>query len=242
VVSHGAANGGGVRTRILLAVLALAAGTALAACGSSTTPTDPSTTIPVRFTETVTVPTTTVPTPTPTSYTGPDGVPIETGPFLARATTTHLGRIIDGIQCQGLRQLAYRTYVHLQVYVRGESRAIPGGIGLVDPAVTPTRKGLIFSAHACYYWLHTRAADGLIQVESPNDRTYKLGDLFKVWSQKLDRDHVAANTGKVTAIVNGRRWRGNPSRIPLIEHESIELAVGKPVPAYRGVDWTGTGF
>jgi hypothetical protein len=231
-----------MRTRILLAVLALAAGTALAACGSSTQQTDPSTTIPVRFSETVTVPTTTVPTPTATSYTGPDGVPIETGPFLARATTTHLGRIIDGIQCQGLRQLAYRAYVHLQVYVRGQSRAIPGGVGLVDPTARTTRKGLVFSAHTCYYWLHTRAADGLVQVESPNDRTYTLGDLFKVWSQSLDGDHVAANTGKVTAIVNGKRWRDNPSLIPLTEHESIELAVAKPVPAYQGLDWTGTGY
>jgi hypothetical protein len=231
-----------MRTRILLAVLALAASTALAACGSSTQQTDPSTTIPVRFSETVTVPTTTVPTPTATSYTGPDGVPIETGPFLARATTTHLGRIVNGIQCQGLRQLAYRAYAHLQVYVHGQSRAIPGGIGLVDPTARTTRKGLVFSAHTCYYWLHTRAADGLIQVESPNDRTYTLGDLFKVWSQSLDRDHVAANTGKVTAIVNGKRWRGNPSLIPLTEHESIELAVAKPVPAYQRLDWTGTGY
>ncbi len=231
-----------MRTRILLAVLALAAGTALAACGGSSTQTDPSTTVPLRFAETVTVPTTTVPAPTATSYTGPDGVPIETGPFLARATTTHLGRIIDGIQCQGLRQLAYRAYAHLQVYVGGQSRAIPGGIGLVDLTARTTRKGLVFSAHACYYWLHTRAADGLVQVESPNDRTYTLGDLFKVWDQRLDRDHVAANTGRVTAIVNGKRWRGNPDLIPLTEHESIELAVGKPVPAYQGLDWTGTGF
>ena len=241
MVSDGATSRGAVRTRILLAVLALVACTALAGCGSSA-PTDPSTTIPVRFTETVTVPTTTVLTPTSTSYTGPEGVPIETGPFLARATTTHLGRIVNGIQCQGLRQLAYRAYVHLQVYVDGQSRAIPGGIGLVDPTAATTRKGLIFSAHTCYYWLHTRAADGLVQVESPNDRTYTLGDLFKVWSQTLDRDQVAANSGRVTAIVNGKRWRRNPSLIPLTEHESIELAVGKPVPPYQGVDWTGTGY
>jgi hypothetical protein len=229
-----------VRTRILPAVLALIAGTAIAACGSVQT--DPSTTTPVKFAATVTVPTATVPTPASTAYVGPEGVPIETGPFLAAAATTALGKIVDGIQCQGLRQLADRAYVHLQVYVRGQSRALPGGIGMVDPTAAATSKGLFFSPQTCYYWLHTRAADGVIQVESPRDRVYTLGDFFKVWNQRLSRDRVAADRGKITAIVDGTRWRGNPSQIPLTEHESIELAAGRPVPAFRALDWIGTGF
>jgi hypothetical protein len=229
-----------MRTAILVAVLALLAGTAISACGSAQT--DPSTTTPVTFTPTVTVPTTTVPTPAATAYIGPEGVPVETGPFLAAATTTQLGRVVDGIQCQSLQQLAYTAYVHLQVYVRGHARALPGGIGIVDPKASATRRGLLFSPQACYYWLHTRAADGVIQVESPRERVYTLGDFFKVWDQPLSRDRVAANRGRITAIVNGRRWRGNPRRIPLNEHDSIELAVGRPVPAFRALDWTGTGF
>lgn len=226
--------------RIALVVLALVAGTALAACGS--TPTDPSTTTPLKFTVTVAVPTTTVPSPTSTSYIGPQGVAIQTGPFLASATTTPLGKVIDGIQCQALRQFAYRVYAHLQVYVRGQARAIPGAIGLVDPAAKLTTRGLVFSPQACYYWLHTRAADGLVQVESPKDRIYTLGDFFKVWGQPLSRERVAASKGSVTAIVDGKRWTGDPNRIPLREHDSIELAVGRPVPAFRTLDWTGTGY
>jgi hypothetical protein len=230
-----------VRTRILAAVLALIASPAVAACGGSVQ-TDPSTTTPVKFTATVTVPTTTVPTPTSTAYVGPEGVPIETGPFLAAATTTVLGKVVNGIQCQGIQQLADRAFVHLQVYVRGQARALPGGIGMVDPTASATSKGLLFSPQTCYYWLHTRAADGVVQVESPRDRVYTLGDFFKVWDQPLSRDRAAANKGKITAIVDGRRWRGNPKQIPLTEHESIELAVGRPVPAFRALDWTGTGF
>jgi hypothetical protein len=229
-----------VRTRILAAVLALTAGTAVAACGSVQT--DPSTTTPVTFTATVPTPTTTVPTPTSTPYIGPEGVPVETGPFLAAATTTVLGRIVDGIQCQGLQQLADRAYVHLQVYVRGQARALPGGIGLVDPVAAATSKGLLFSPQTCYYWLHTRAADGVVQVESPRNRVYTLGDFFKVWDQPLSRDRIAANRGRVTAIVDGKPWQGSPDRIPLTEHESIELAVGQPVPRFRALDWTATAF
>lgn len=225
---------------MLLTVLALFAGTAVAACGS--TPTDSSTSTPLTFTQTVSVPTTTVPTPTSTSYIGPQGVAIETGPFLAAATTTPLGKVIDGIQCQPLRQFAYRLYVHLQVYVDGRSRALPGGIGLVDPRPVADKKGLLFTPQACYYWLHTRAADGLVQVESPKDRGYTLGDFFKVWDQALSRERVAADRGRVTAIVDGKRWTGNLGSIPLREHESIELAVGRPVPAFRALDWTSTAY
>ena len=229
-----------MRVKILPAVLALVASTALAACGS--TPTDPSSSTPVTFTQTVPVPTTTVPTPTSTSYIGPQGLAIETGPFLAAAATTPLGRVIDGIQCQPLRQFAYRLYVHLQVYVGGRSRALPGGIGLVDPTAVAGNKGLLFSPQACYYWLHTRAADGLVQVESPKDRRYTLGDFFKVWGQALSRERVAASRGRVTAIVDGRRWTRDPAAIPLREHESIELAVGRPVPRFQAVDWTSTAY
>jgi hypothetical protein len=224
----------------MLAVLAVVVGTAVAACGSSAT--NPSTTTPLTFTTTVAVPTTTVPSPTSTSYIGPQGVAIETGPFLASASTTPLGKVVDGIQCQPLRQFAYRVYVHLQVYVSGHARAVPGGIGMVDPTASASRRGLIFSPQTCYYWLHTRAADGLVQVESPKDRVYTLGDFFKVWDQPLGRDRVAASAGRVTAIVDGKRWTGNPGLIPLREHDSIELAVGRPVPAFRALDWTGTGY
>ena len=232
-----------MRAGVASVVLALLASTTVAACGGSAQ-TDPSTTTPVKFsvTATVAVPTTTVPTPTSTPYIGPEGVPIETGPFLATATTTPLGRIVDGIQCQGIQQLAYALYVHLQVYVHGNSRAVPGGIGLVDPTAAATSRGLVFSPRTCYYWLHTRAADGVIDVESPQARVFTLGDFFKVWNQPLGGDRVATDRGKITAFVDGERWRGNPRQIPLTEHTSIELAVGRPVPPFRALDWTATGL
>jgi hypothetical protein len=230
-----------------VAALALITSAAISACGTSLTgqrgqAAVTTATAPVRFTLTATVPTITVPTPTSRSYIGPEGVPIETGQFLASAITTPLGAIVDGIQCQGLQQLAYRAYAHLQVYVRGRSRALPGGIGLVDPVASVSSGGLLFSPQTCYYWLHTRAADGVIQVNSPIARRYTLGDLFTVWSQPLSRKRVAGARGKVTAIVNGKPWLRDPSQIPLKEHESIELAVGRPVPAFTPVDWASTGF
>ena len=40
-------------------------------------------TVPVTFSTTTTTPTSTIPAPTSQPYLGPEGIPIETGPFLA---------------------------------------------------------------------------------------------------------------------------------------------------------------
>jgi hypothetical protein len=134
------------------------------------------------------------------------------------------------------------AYVHLQVYVDGHSRALPGGIGIVDERPQETPNGLFYSALTCMYWLHTRAADGLIEVQSPVSRSFTLGDLFAVWNQPLNSTQVARAHGKVTATVNGHRWSGDLDLIPLNEHEAIQLAVGRPAPAAQPVDWVGTNF
>jgi hypothetical protein len=84
---------------------------------------------------------------------------------------------------------------------------------------------------ACFYWLHTHAADGIIHVESPVARTYTLGDLFDVWGQKLGPTGVGPAHGSVTALYNGRVYRGNPREVPLTAHAQIQLDVGRPLIA-----------
>jgi len=219
--------------------VALAASATLAVGGCGVADSGPPT-VPVTFSITTTTPTSTVPTPTSKASIGPDGIPVETGPFLAAATTTRLGRLVNNIQCQSLAQLAYTTYAHLQVYVDGRSRALPGGIGMVGATTHPAPRGLVFAAHTCMYWVHTRAADGLISVESPVPRQYTLGDFFRIWNQPLGTDRVADARGPVTATVNGKRWPGDPAAIPLSEHADIDLAVGRPLPTPTSVDWAAT--
>ena len=216
----------------------------LSGCGGGDTEStgDASTTAPLTFSTTTTTPTSTIATPTARSYLGPNGFPIETGPFLAASTTTRLGAIIHGVQCEPIAQLAYATYAHLQVYVAGKSRALPGGIGLVDQTVKITPHGLYYGTHTCMYWLHTRAADGLIEAESPVPRHFTLGDFFAIWHQPLDSARVADDRGRVTATVDGRRWHGDPAAIPLDQHAAIQLAVGEPVPGSQPVSWVGTNF
>jgi hypothetical protein len=80
-------------------------------------------------------------------------------------------------------------------------------------------------------WLHTHAADGVIHIESPVQRTYTLGEFFDIWGQPLNRRHVGPARGTVTVLFNGRVFTGNPRRIPLLAHSQIELEVGRPLVA-----------
>lgn len=196
----------------------------------------------MTFSVSITTPTSTIPEPTATGYPGPQGMLIEGGPFLAPATTTRLGAVVNGIQCVSLAQKAYTAYAHLQVYVNGHARALPGAIGLVGQTATITPQGLFFNPRICMYWLHTRAADGVIAVESPIPRGYTLGDFFRIWNQRLSSERVGPARGPVTATVNGRVWHGDPAAIPLREHADIQLDVGHPAPAPAPVDWAGSGL
>ena len=83
----------------------------------------------------------------------------------------------------------------------------------------------------CFYWLHTHAADGIIHIESPVKRIFTLGDFFDVWGQRLSGRQVGPATGTVTAIYNGRAYKGSPRDIPLAAHAQIQLEVGRPLVA-----------
>src|SRR5579884_1456878 len=71
---------------------------------------------------------------------GFEGIPIEQGADLASPGTTGTGTV-DGIQCAPAEQLVYHIHAHLQVYVNGSPRALPGGIGIPGSQVVGTAEG-----------------------------------------------------------------------------------------------------
>lgn len=128
--------------------------------------------------------------------------------------------------------MAFHIHVHVQIVVRGHARRIPGGIGAAAPlAETLTPRGGFVTAASCFMWLHTHAADGIVHIESPTERTYTLGEFFDVWGQPLGRSRVGPAHGRVTAIVDGGVFTGDPRGIPLLAHSQIELEVGRPFVA-----------
>lgn len=167
--------------------------------------------------------------PPPAGALGPEGVPLPDARVLAVAGA---GRgPVDGIQCLGNEQLAFRIHVHLTVFDHGVARSIPYGVGIEGPQTMITPEGIFVGGGSCFYWLHTHAADGIVHIESPVVRTFTLGKFFDVWGQELGPDRVGPASGHVTAIYNGRLFEGNPRQIPLTAHAQIQLDVGRPLVA-----------
>jgi hypothetical protein len=163
---------------------------------------------------------------------GPEGVPIPEAPALARTRLLAPGEQIDGIACQASEQVLFHIHAHLTIFVRGAARRVPAGIGIAPPdQIAATPQGAFVTGGACFTWLHTHAADGIIHTESQVNRTYTLGEFFDIWGQRLNRNQVGPAHGRVTALFNGRAFTGNPREIPLLAHAMIQLEVGRPLLA-----------
>jgi hypothetical protein len=167
----------------------------------------------------------------PAGTLGPEEVPIPAGPLLAGVSSSAGGQPVDGISCQASEQTLFHIHAHLAVFVNGTQRRIPAAIGIPGAQAQNTAQGPFIAAGTCFYWLHTHAADGIIHIESPVQRTYTLGNFFDEWGQPLGPDQVGPATGHVTAIYNGKAYRGNPRGIPLTAHAQILLEVGTPLIA-----------
>ena len=173
---------------------------------------------------------------------GPENVPLEVGHPLAPASTAAQGQTVDGIQCDSHEQVAYHVHTRLTVYVDGQMRPLPPGIGIVDPVAQRTTRGPFYEASRCYYWLHVYVQDGIIHIESPTKQTYTLGQLFDIWQQPLSRTQVASAKGSMVVFVDGRRYTGDPRDITLGSHQVVQIDVGSPVVSPKTVDWSVTGL
>ena len=129
------------------------------------------------------------------------------------------GQEIAGISCDAMEGNRVHIHQHLAIFDHGKPVAIPNNIG------RPMMR-------QCLYWLHTHTPDGIIHVESPNTRTFTLGDFFTIWGQPLTRTQIAsakAGTGtKLKVWVDGKPYTGDPRKIPLTQHADIVVQAGPP--------------
>jgi hypothetical protein len=118
------------------------------------------------------------------------------------------------------------------VFVDGQLRQIPYGIGIAPPRqVQRTAAGPFVGSGACFSWLHTHAADGIIHIESPVKRSYTLRELLRPLGPAAGADQVGPAHGPITAFYNGQHYIGNPNDIPIGKHVQIQLDVGRPLVA-----------
>ena len=175
---------------------------------------------------------------------GPEGIPLQIGTELAEPNTGLTGAPITGLQCNTQEQLTYHNHAHLIIFVNGQVRTVPIGVGMVPPAqVESTPKGdWATGSQDCLYWLHVHAQDGIIHIESPTPKTYELAQFFAIWHVPLSANQIGSYKGAVTATVNGKPWTGNPDQIPLTEHAQIVLNLGGPIVTPPPIDWSGTSL
>jgi hypothetical protein len=137
----------------------------------------------------------------------------------------------NGLPCGRVESLLFHMHAHLAIYVDGETREVPYGIGIGEPwELIETSDGSPFvSRGSCYSWLHTHALDGIIHIEAPIPRSFTLGDFFAVWGQPLSSSEVADAEGQVFAYLDGEPVE-DARDIPLYDRGVIQLNVGLDLP------------
>jgi hypothetical protein len=165
------------------------------------------------------------PAPAP-GATGSEGVPVPAAAPLAGLATAATGQPVDQISCQISEQTLFHIHAHLAIFVNGKARQVPAAIGVPGAQAQQTPNGPFIATGTCFYWLHTHAADGIIHIESPVQRTYTLGDFFDEWGQPLGPAQVGPAAGRVVVLYDGQVYQGNPRNIPLTAHAQIQLDVG----------------
>ncbi len=129
------------------------------------------------------------------------------------------GQPVDGIHCDQMEGSVVHIHQHVTILDHGKPVGIPDDLG----------RPLIGQ---CLYWIHTHTPDGIIHVESPNFKTFDLGNVFDVWGQPLTRTDVAGAKPKkgerVVTWVDGSRYAGDPRTIQLTQHLDVTIEVGPP--------------
>jgi hypothetical protein len=125
---------------------------------------------------------------------------------------------------------------HLDIYAEGQKVTVPAQLGIAAGG------GFISD-------LHTHDDTGIMHVESPEVRSFTLGQFFAVWGVRLDAKCIGglcADGDKILhTFVNGAPVAGDPTRIVLEEHQEIVLAYGtdaqNPKPVPKTYDWAAAG-
>jgi hypothetical protein len=122
-----------------------------------------------------------------------------------------------GLELLTAEGTALHTHQHLTITVDGSPVVVPADIGIDEAAQR-------ISA------IHTHDESGVLHVESPEVRTFTLGQAFTEWNVHLAKGQVGpyadGQDGRVVAVfVNGTRTARDPREIRLTEHEDIDVVV-----------------
>ena len=157
------------------------------------------------------------PSPSLTLTTGPPPWPGPTVGVSALAETA-------GLPMLPKEALNEHIHAHLDVFFQGQSVTVPADIGidLVAQAISP---------------LHTHDTSGVVHIESPTVKDYRLGQFFTEWGVQMANGCVAGLCAPQYAIalyVNGNAVQTPPEALVLHAHDEIALVIGTPPSTIPG--------
>ena len=84
--------------------------------------------------------------------------------------------------------------------------------------------------------MHTHDDNGVIHIESPEDRNFTLGEFFDIWGQNFSNSQIFDNraeesdNGILNVYVNGKKVSAGSdyTRIPIKAHHEIAIVYGTP--------------
>ena len=122
--------------------------------------------------------------------------------------------------------LSGRYRAHVEVFGRRRAVVLPAGIGVGADA--RHEYGRLVDAD-CRAAARTLDPTGVVHFDREDLR---LGDLFAVWGQPLDRARLLSFRGEVSAFVGGRRVAGDPAQISLRDGAQIVIESGGYIPPH----------
>lgn len=156
-----------------------------------------------------------------------------------------------GLVPETAERLQYHVHAHLDIFVNGAPKLVPGGIGIRtdDPQVhsgpvngLPSYGGIAEPcATPCISPLHTHDATGVLHTESATEKDNTLGQLFTEWDVPLSASCVGTYCKSATSIaiyVDGKAFTGNPQTIDLTDRLEIAIVIGTPpatIPSSSGL-------
>jgi hypothetical protein len=129
---------------------------------------------------------------------------------------------IDGIRCDKAEHFVSHIHMHLDIFINSEKVVVPSNIGIFP--------------NNCIYWLHTHDDTGIIHIESPDKRTFTLGQFFHIWGETFSNNQIFNNVvednnnSTLNVYVNGKKVdsKTDYGQIPLNEYTEIAIIYGKP--------------
>lgn len=112
---------------------------------------------------------------------------------------------------------AEHIHIHLDVWVGGQKVTVPQLVGINEGAGTISP-------------LHTHDTSGVVHIESPVVKDYRLGQFLTEWGVPISATQFGTEktdaTHTLKVYVNGKETTGDPSQLVFHAHDEIAIVYG----------------